>query len=239
MTDLLTPSDSDDTENIGIFPLNIDDEDELATIFDRPAPNDYMVVLTLLCLDPDAEGFARDWLKRVLDDSKSNVPKVQLPAGTHTLMAVEKVPSYLDDVMSEGQKKWIFKGVYVQCGFVRHALIYEPHLVRGIMVAMSWYDARVELLGSLDPSEMKPTGFLGEYEGDPIPRTIARTFRLTVNDLYREGVGVWCRDLINIRNEILIKYRASLTGTDPETEWKRFQSARMKYFLDTAYLDLP
>jgi hypothetical protein len=69
---------------------------------------------------------------------------------------------------------------------------------------------------AIDP---RPMAFEEDGDEDPIPAILARNFRRAVGDIFRKGVAVWSRDLVDARNEVLIMVRARLAGGDPQEEW--------------------
>jgi hypothetical protein len=64
----------------------------------------------------------------------------------------------------------------------------------------------------------------------------ARGWSQAVGDLFKNGVGVWSRALLEHRNMIQIICRALIMGRDPVTEYRRFQASGATYFLDQPHV---
>lgn len=123
------------------------------------------------------------------------------------------------------QKDWAIDGRHhLQLGFCKGTLVDlfdDPG--PAIYLAMSVDDAMYVASGSINPKEHSP---IQETEEN------AANFRSIVSDVFQKGLGIWCRDLVNLRNEVMVKIRARLYGDDPEVEWKKFCDAGMVHFLD-------
>jgi hypothetical protein len=123
------------------------------------------------------------------------------------------------------QRDWSLDGmVPLQLGFkksYRWSALPDP--VNAIYAAMTTYDRMYIESGTLDPKNHTPI---------PASEAESQAYRLVVNDLYREGIAVWSRDLMALRNEVMVKARAQLYGDDPEVEWNRFLNAGFVHYLD-------
>ena len=126
---------------------------------------------------------------------------------------------------SQRQKDWAINGQrYLQVGFFdgSYDLSYpDPSLA--VFAAMTVYDKVYAETGIVEPKDQMA------IHVDP---PIDRLFRLFVGSTYQERFGIWCRDLVNLRNEVMVKARAKLYGDDPESEWKRFCDAGFVHYLD-------
>jgi hypothetical protein len=229
------PDDRDDND---IYQFNLDPSDELEEMYDRPMPDELVVVVALFFKDNAGETKARAFLKELLAEGQTtSIPKYELLPNVKTCFALLALPDYLEAMMSSAQTAWWHQGIYVECGLWCSGQADDVSLTRGIAVAMTLSDAIEEPFADHQTIRASVCRFEPDGEDDPIPGMNARNFRLVVNDIFREGVGVWCRDLVMPRNEILIKVRARLAGVDPAREWERFQESQVPYFLDLSPSD--
>jgi hypothetical protein len=221
-----------ETDDIGISRFNLD-ENELQKMYRGPAPDDYDIVVELLYRDDGGKANAQSFLKELEAEAcGAPVLKFELTGDAYTFYSSQELPWLLEDIMSPEQQAWWHNGVYVECGIWRPDLADDPSLMRGIGVAMTWYDTSVKPISlhtTIDPAAI---ALEAHDPDDQTPSIVARNFRLVVGDIFREGVGVWCRDLVDARNEVLVKVRSRLAGKDPQAEWERFQAHGLNYFLD-------
>ncbi len=240
MNDLFEFDDVDDDTNDDdflIYPFNLNSTDEYREMFDREAPPKIDVALTFLVEDETGADTASGFLAKI-NDGKIKAASLGAVQGELSLkyFTVERMTPHLRDAMSDRQKDWWYDGVYVQCGFWNSDLANDPAILRGVATAMTWYDASLPLIpkvGSTGPRIMR---FAEEAPGDQMPAILARNFRFVVNTIFEEGVGVWNLALVDLRNEILVKTRAVLSGSDPESAWERFTKAALRNYLDYTLL---
>lgn len=219
-------------DDIGIYPFNLD-EDELEVMYKQAMPHDFGVAVALMHRDEAGKANAVAFLDELNAEAHIvSIPKFELSGDVKTYFSIQALPWHLDESMSPAQRAWWFNGMYVQCGFWRTGLANDPWIMRGIATAMTWHDTRVKPFSSHRSLDPTPLAFESYHENDQIPAVLARNFRLVVNDIFREGVGVWCRDLVAARNEILIMVRTRLAGGDPQAEWERFEASGVNYYLD-------
>ncbi|HEY3294946.1 MAG TPA: hypothetical protein VGL38_05890 [bacterium] len=223
----------DDDEDIGIYQFNLDPDDELEDMYNRSAPAEAAAGVTLFYRDDEGRASASALIGELAAEGHmESISPFEFAPDVMTYLGLHRLPTYLEDMMSPAQDEWWYRGVYVQVGFWRPELADEESLIRGIAVAMTFYDATVKPYSMHQKIRAEARAFEGQYEDDPTPGVIARNYRLTVGDIFREGVGVWCRDLVMPRNEILVKVRARLANADPQQEWERFKASGMPYYLD-------
>ncbi len=121
------------------------------------------------------------------------------------------------------QSEWFTKGMYLQLTFYNQRLIHVANPWQALATAMTLYDHSYSRQMDIDPTN---------HEDMRVRAIHARDARLMVGDVYRENVGVWCRQLVDFRTMILVKCRAVLLGEDSDGEYNRFVKAGGKYFLD-------
>lgn len=127
--------------------------------------------------------------------------------------------------LCQAQQQWAIDGkLKLQVGFYnkeKSEELPDPH--PAIHTAMTLYDRMGNETGIVDPVEQAPIA---------VDSTLEKAFKSFVNDTYKFGSGLWCRDLVNLRNEVMVKTHAHLLGWDPESEWQRFSDAGFAHFLE-------
>jgi len=142
----------------------------------------------------------------------------------------EEIFPFLEWVpLNQSQCRWAVDGkIKLQVAYYDIGQIQiPPHAISAIYAAMTVYDRIYSVTGITDPKDQPTLS---------VDTTLERTFRVFVDCVYKERIGVWCRDLVNLRNEVMVNIRAVLHGQDPEVEWKTFCDAGMVHFLD--YLNI-
>lgn len=223
----------DDDSDVGIRQFNLDPDSELAEMYSRAVPDDYAVIVTLFYQDDVGNTNASAFLEGLLAEGKFTlVPEFELAPKRKTYLSVQRLPGFVRDGMSSAQMAWWHRGVYVECGFWCPDRAEDESFLRSISVAMTWHDATLKPNSNHRTIRSEVRAFDAEYPYDPTPSALARNYRLIVGDIFRERVGIWSKDLVMPRNEILIKVRALLAGEDPAAEWERFKLLGMTYHLD-------
>ena len=122
------------------------------------------------------------------------------------------------------QREWIVDGLYLQLGFINEHLLRGEPAAMGILGAMMFLDSYYCITRSLEPKDHIPL---------PLTELLFEGLVKDIGSLYKSGIGVWCRELIDLRNRALIELRAKrAVDDDPLTAYDRFVAAGGKYFLE-------
>jgi len=226
-------------------PLNLAELEERGIMFNRHASKNltmlfYLIMYTQPCASGGGSPIGRgdwdwDWEQDgnfadvIRDIAKSCIAASEFPnMDCEVIMHVEEDEGFaeLDWVPTDPiQSDWALEGMHIlQLGFKesqRWSILPDP--VNAIYAAMTTYDRMYLASGKMDPMEHTP---LTASERE------SQAYRLIVNDVYREGIAIWFRDLVNLRNEIMVKLRAKAYKLDPDAEWKKFCDASGRHFLD-------
>ena len=138
---------------------------------------------------------------------------LQAIAGSHALWSL----------LTPRQHRWIHNGFYLQCsyGTLENGVDFDWPSCTAI--AMTIWDCLAVGSGSLEQAQMQPRKF---------NRLVRRDLEFQVNEVYREGIGVWHRDLLGHRNEVLVRLGAVLRGQDPDVAYATFLASGAGNFLD-------
>ena len=229
-----------------IHPFNLMDPNDRAEMFESKPPLGTTMVVYLvddadfvdneLISDPHGEVLLH-WEDCDVTDLayalhpivEACVKKSSLPGLLSESIGVDPVEEYFPSLdwvpLNEAQREWaIDKTLKLQIGFYDLDRINSsPDPISAVYAAMTVYDRIYSMTGIAEPKDQTPAA---------VDTTFERAFRVFVNDMYKERIGVWCRDLANLRNEVMVKIRAVLHGEDPEAEWKKFCDSGMVHFLD-------
>lgn len=131
------------------------------------------------------------------------------------------------------QRSWLVDGAYLQVGFYDPTVIEVANPFDGIAIAMTLYDSFVDRTGQLNPIYhlgIDPSRGAGAAKWkDPLP--IVNGYRVAVNSIFEIGLGIWSRQLVALRNTLLIEARARALGRNPKVELDKFKRAGHTYFL--------
>jgi len=118
-------------------------------------------------------------------------------------------------------KRWCYKGIYLQLGFHKAGCTGCPEKYQAMTMAMTSYDMMVIERGSLEPRDHSPDDIFfdkNQYED-------------VLLGFYKDGCGIWCRSLVQLRSKWLVMLKAYLMDRDPISEWDCFVKAGGWYFL--------
>ncbi|MBI5060546.1 hypothetical protein HZB60_12300 [candidate division KSB1 bacterium] len=211
-------------------PFNLS-QAEYERLFELPAI-DEVTMSILLMGDPGAGPHdfqaCGDRLNTDMNDSIMRT----LHSTSHLVKLFERLPDIyvvgtgiqqaaLWNVLPISAKKWAVDGIYVQAGYCTDEFPGCGHQIAND--AMMICDAAVTTAGSFEPKDNVPVR---------LPDQFASTWNAAIGDLFQSRRAVWCRELVDHRNLVLIVCRAILMDRDPEDEYGKFIKAGGKYFLE-------
>jgi hypothetical protein len=215
--------------------FNMADPEERAAMFKAKSPERMTMMVYVLVHYQDCAAFGGipkgrfDWewdgddIKPVLEEvAHACIAKSPFPHLDCQVIVKEEDDegfSELDWVPTEQiHEDWAVAGTMpIQVGFfdcIHQAPVQLP--IEAVYAAMTMYDTMYAATGAVNPKDHVAIEATARDD---------MAFRIVVNDIYRERLGIWCSDLMTLRNEVMIRVRARLYGDDPETEWKRFCDA--------------
>ena len=162
-------------------------------------------------------------LAGVLDALPKEAQRFGLSSTIDTNLDYVPCPRFLWYLLDSRQRQWIHGGIYVQVGFINPSLIAEYYADRDIAAAMTLLDYVNNRAKSGDPSKHEPL---------MIPAKNARDFRSSVGSLYKERIGVWCKQLEEYRDKAMVMCRAALAGKNPTAEYQHYVMSRSRDFMD-------
>ena len=135
------------------------------------------------------------------------------------------LPRFMKDRFTPPMAKWEYASLYLQIGYsdAGKSAGYDPAAAIGY--GMTVYDMAVSqghLLGK-DPLWQKPIA---------VSACQAQAIRSSIGDAYERGVTIWNEDLIEHRNENLLRIRGAISGLPQERIEKLLSKDSPKYFLD-------
>ena len=227
-------------------PFNNTDTDEREKNFEMPSTKDTTVVLFFLTqFERLSDGMesrnewdsAEIWGDHTLDDFeaalhelvKECLAKSPFAGLDYEIVVCEPYGEEFVNMdwlpMSELQEDWAIDGIHhLQVGFFDRELFNPcPDPKPAVYVGMTVYDQTYAETGVLEPMDQTPMA---------VDQLVEKLFRLFLGDIFKERVAVFCRELVGLRNELMVKAHAKLYGADPEQEWKRFCDAGFAHYLD-------
>lgn len=217
-------------QQVSLTPFNLSAQ-EYEAMFDRLPPQELHAVL-LLTFNMFEHGllasdqtrslaeFMAQWRPTETEDRlglRSFHPHAQARITFHTLPVPLTLPADPDAVDHSG---WRMDNTAVQVGFMRRKPGFwdkDP-----VYVGMLQYDECVFDSGSLEPCQ---------HRLPLVEPATAMIVSGVMGGFYRNGAGVWCRSLLEMRNKLLIAARCWQTGRDPNTEYDHFLKAGGWYYL--------
>ena len=137
------------------------------------------------------------------------------------------LPQYCVRTLTQSQVFWMHHGIYVQCGFIDPASITGPVPQERVLYAMNFLDNMIDRSESAQAKRISPLRF----PGYPVVVDLEHYYRSTIGDLFHQRTGIWSHQLVDYRNEVLVKARSWLRGEDPDTEYRVFKHTGKEYFL--------
>jgi hypothetical protein len=157
-----------------------------------------------------------------LDLSSIRIHTIMNP-NFHNRFKSASIPGQLCWTLNRPQSYWASRDVYIQLGFCREADVELKMLPEAIGLAMTAFDQAVVEHGPTEPESVQDI--------DIDPACVAMCQRV-VGDHYREGIAVWNRHLVELRNAWLVTLRALVSGYEWQTAHERFVKSGGSYFLD-------
>jgi hypothetical protein len=229
-----------------IRPSNMDPQEYTAMYYEAPPDDLTLILFVYTCEERCPECNERKGIDGLSEISNLHDPESELLDVVKSCIAKSAFPRTKcqfiqwdedDDESSvicnlplePSQDNWIDSDfVHVQVGFLGRSPY--PGLFRtdvALYDAMNVYDSICVNAKSIDPAVQSASQATGWEK---------IVSRLAVNDAYAVRSGIWCEPLVALRNEVMVKVRATIFGEDPEEEWKKFCDAGFTHFLD--YLKL-
>lgn len=220
------------SENIELItPFNLS-QNEYEKMFEATPPNTLMLQVLVVPFNTATMDEQREFVAKVtayLNTDIEDEIKKKLKAHPHPdgELGVEIVLQ--DSITIENVDPQVVELIGVlmlQVGFYDPALG-NLNMVFNLMTPMREYDRWVIENDSIEPVDHRPKLVSQEF---------ATIHNASTRDIYKSGIGIWCRELVEKRNMWFITLKALLTDQDPETESKRFVDAGGWYY--TQYPEL-